>query len=349
MDAKLIDSIELVCPECRRPGPEGMITSPLEIRDAINEAEENIVRGILACQGCGMEYPIISGVPCILRDVGGWLEQEISASPFKLDLPGKFSHTKPNPTHRTPEAERALVSAFSEFHYGEFSGRGDSLSKENGEYWRSVTNLAEKNQDSALDLGCSVGRFAFELACTNKIAVGLDIRLSGLINAERYRTEGRVAYERRVAGRKFETVETDFRPAENVLFIAGNALDPPFHPGAFGQVVGLNILDNVPAPLTLLGQMDALLRPGSALLLGSPYEWREGITHPSEWLLKEGEDSAAMLSEILRGNAHPQTGFRYAIENEIFEIAWTMRNHDRYYSRFISHVIKARKPISQCQ
>jgi SAM-dependent methyltransferase len=166
-----------------------------------------------------------------------------------------------------------------------------------------------------------------------------------LIIAERFRAEGRVAYERRLAGRRFETVKTDFKPENRVLFIAGDALEPPFMVGSFDMVAGLNILDNVHAPMTLLGQMDALLQSGGALLLGSPFEWREDITHPSEWLDTPDRDSATMLSDILKGISFPQTGFCYTLENEIPQLAWTMRNHDRYYSHFISHMAKARKPV----
>lgn len=336
----------ILCPECRAPSSDGMSVYALAISEVFFEINGNIISGILICQGCGREYPIIGGVPCVIRNVDGWLEQEIAASPTRLELPGRFSKLTPKTQNRTPEAERALVSAFAELHYGDFSGRDDSLMKENRDYWLSVKNLTETTQGPVLDLGCSVGRFSFDMARSSNAVVGLDLRLSLLIMAEKFRAKDRVTYERRLAGRRFETVETNFKSEENVLFIAGDALDPPFKMESFNLVAGLNILDNVHAPMTLLGQMNALLRPGGALLLGSPYEWREDITHPSQWLDTDDRDSAAMLNDILKGIVLPQTGFNYILETEIPQIGWTMRNHERYYSRFISHVVKARKPAN---
>lgn len=335
MEERYFRELDVVCPECRKPEPGGMMPETLQLDCVQSVSHGDIVTGLLSCPKCQAKYPIIEGVPCVLRDVGGWLQQEVSASPFNLALPGSFAKLVPEKQPRTPEAERAFVSAFADFHYGE--------ADENRSYWKTVMGLTGETKGSVLDLGCSVGRLAFESG-TASLSAGLDLRLSVLVLAERFRRQGRVAYERRLAADKFESVENECRLSTNVLFIAGNALDPPFRMGSFDRVSALNLLDNVNAPLMLLGQMDALLRPGGALILGSPYEWREDITPKAEWFETIGGDSALVLKSLLAGALMPETGLRYSIESEHSHLAWTIRNHARYHSRFMSHLIKARKP-----
>ena len=121
-----------------------------------------------------------------------------------------------------------------------------------------------------------------------------------------------------------------------MLFIAADAMEPPFRPRYFSHVSALNLLDNVPYPLTLIGQMDALLRPGGEMLLASPYEWREDITPKEEWLSPE------QVRKTILGQEFTDCEFHYEILEEK-DLAWTMRNHERYYSHFISQIIKASK------
>ena len=335
MEERHFQELDLVCPECRKPESGGMKSETLQLDCVQSVSHGDITTGLLSCPKCRAEYPIIEGVPCILRDVVGWLQQEVSACPFSLALPGSFSKLVPGKQPRTPEAERAFVSAFADFHYGD--------ADENRSYWKTVIGLTDETKGPVLDLGCSVGRLAFESG-TASLSVGLDLRLSVLVLAERFRRQSRVAYERRLAADKFESVETEYRASANVLFIAGDALDPPFRMESFDRVSALNLLDNVNAPLILLGQMDALLRPGGAIILGSPYEWREDITPKAEWFETRGGDSASVLKSLLTGVLMPEMGLRYSIESEHSHLSWTIRNHARYHSRFMSHLTKARKP-----
>lgn len=341
------EAVRLVCPVCRKPGPGGMETGRVRLDEIGRESNGRILTGSLKCGKCGAFYPIIDGVPCVLRDVEAWLAGELASSADKPELPKRWKDVKPADVAggRTPKTERALVDAYMEFHYGQFARNPANAPAwaDNEGYWKTVVESAGSPSGMALDLGCSVGRFSFELAKCAKLVVGLDIRLGALRQAAKLQREGKASYGRRFGGKGRESVELEYVAPENVLFTAGDALDPPFAAGSFDFAAAMNLLDNVPFPLVLLGQMDALLRPGGALVLGSPYEWRADICDPVEWLEVEGLGPAETLRRTLDGRLFPGTGFSYDIEKDVPKVGWSMRNHDRFWSHFESHVARARK------
>ena len=175
------------------------------------------------------------------------------------------------------------------------------------------------------------------------LSVGLDIDFGKVSAAAGIQRKRIVAYERRERGRTFRPVEGAYDPPRNVLFLVGDALDPPFPGESFDLVGALNLLDNVRVPLTLLGQADALLGTGGFLILGTPYEWRAEIADPAEWLETDALDAAALLREIVEGTAVDRLGFRYSVESEVGGLAWTLRGHSRRRTIFLSHVMRARK------
>ena len=197
--------------------------------------------------------------------------------------------------------------------------------------------------ERSLDLGCSVGRFTFELASFSELAVGVDLNFNIVSEAARIHRTQTVAYARRKRGRWYEEVQIDYRPPQNVLFLVADCLDPPFRADSFDLVAGLNLIDNVKLPLVLIGQMDALLRQSGYLITGAPYEWRSEICEPQEWLESDELDSPEMARGIIEGKLFPQMGLNYEVVHEILDVPWILRHHDRYWSLFLLHLLKARK------
>ncbi len=105
----------------------------------------------------------------------------------------------------------------------------------------------------------------------------------------------------------------------------------------------MNILDNVEVPLILLGQMDALLRSAGYLILSSPYEWRDDMAEPIEWLENEAMDAPTMLKRILNGDMFPAMQLDYRIAVEYQTVPWTLRQHERCRSLYLTHMLKAQK------
>lgn len=67
--------------------------------------------------------------------------------------------------------------------------------------------------------------------------------------------------------------------AANIIHpVCSDILEPPFEAESFDLVVCLDMLDKVPDPIRLLGQLQAMTRPGGFLLLASAFNWRPEIT-----------------------------------------------------------------------
>lgn len=352
MREKLIEQIEFICPQCRRAGAEGIVQSPLQLDQVFKREKDFVLEGFLVCSNteCGCTYPVLEGVPVVLKDIEGWWHSEksklcgiASDAPeihdyFEaLDLGEPASH-----------AETSQLSAYMDLHYGGLHDAPGSFASwaDPEQFWKTVVGIAlpetEKHPRS-IDLGCSVGRYTFELGRLSDLALGIDINFSAVSSAASFHRNRKVHYERRKHGRQFEELETSYLVPENALFIVADVLEPPFKAESFDLVAGLNLLDNVKLPLVLIGQMDALLRSGGSLILGSPYEWRADICEPAEWLESDKMDAPEMVRRILEGKTFPQMELKYEVLQELFDVPWVLRHHDRHWSYFKVHLIKAKK------
>jgi SAM-dependent methyltransferase len=199
--------------------------------------------------------------------------------------------------------------------------------------------LAEKLRSSAprvplaLELGCGVGRGAYEMAQAADLVVGLDLSGASLRRARAMVNGEEVRYARRLAGRHYTAAAARAPALKNVQFICGDALDPPFSPGVFGRVAAMSLLDNVPSPRALLHHIDQLAAPGADLLLASPYVWRDDIVEPAERI--GGADPAAAMREEVRA-----LGWTLAEEAAL---PWTLRHDARTETAYSTHFIRMKK------
>ena len=348
--------MEFICPRCRRSGTDGIVQHPLEPGEVLKSDGDFVLEGFLVCSNsqCRFSYPILKGVPVILKDLKGWLYFEQS----KLsDVAGDTDEMREylaglNLNETQGYAERSLLSVYMDFHYGTpddipaaFESFGDPKT-----FWKKLVEKAQPEKGSkylfALDLGCSVGRYTFELARFSNLAVGIDLKFNALSYAARFQRAQEVSYERKRHGRYFEKIQSAYSPAQNVLFIAADALDPPFCAETFDFVASLNLLDNVRLPLVLIGQMDALLKQGGNLVIGSPYEWRADLCEPSEWLDTYELDGPGMVRNILQGKVFGEMGLKYDMVQEIMDVPWMLRHHKRHWSLFLIHLLKAFKKVA---
>ena len=54
-------------------------------------------------------------------------------------------------------------------------------------------------------------------------------------------------------------------------------------------------------------------------------------------------DAPEMVRQILEGKIFSQMQLKYEVLQEELNIPWILRNHDRYWSLFLIHIMKARK------
>ena len=149
-----------------------------------------------------------------------------------------------------------------------------------------VENIPARPRARALDLGCAVGRSAFELSVFCDEVVGIDFSHAFIAAARQLRDEGAVPYERLDEGH-LRTALVARRPAharpERVRFEQGDATDLPADLGDFDLVHAANLICRLPDPARLLARLPSLVRPGGTLVLTTPCTWLGEFTPPERW------------------------------------------------------------------
>jgi putative 4-mercaptohistidine N1-methyltranferase len=142
-------------------------------------------------------------------------------------------------------------------------------------------------QPRALDLGCAVGRSAFELArhCTE--VIGIDSSRRFIQVAQRLRDHGSLHY-RYVEEGDLTVAATAAVPAglarNRVHFEHGDALMLRSDLGRFDVVLLVNLVDRLLNPRQCLEALPNLMVPGGQLILTSPCTWLEDYTPRPDWL-----------------------------------------------------------------
>ena len=203
--------------------------------------------------------------------------------------------------------------------------------------WLSSCSPPDTGAGCALDAGCGPGGL---LECAGKFVrggvVGFDLRLSAL------RVAGKIAagggyVPFRTEGNRFEPVWIS-RPAQaRWCLVQGDIVSPPFEAEVFPLVIAASLLDSVPDPWFVLGQLDALACHGGLLLLATPYHWEPGITVAKDWI------NGDMLRDALRGRGPSLPHLNYEIVQEEPRLPWALAGHLRLVHRYYLDVILARK------
>jgi len=186
----------------------------------------------------------------------------------------------------------ALVDQYLLFHYGEGE---DQLPYPFGPHdalfypVRCVTEfvpLADR-VDRALDLGCAVGRSAFELTRTAQKVIGIDLSQRFISAAQEIQRSGEIQFRRHEEGNAYTSISRRLDPAidrSRCQFEVGDALRLRSDLGTFDFILAANLIDRVHSPKELLAVLRRLLNPGGHLLIASPYTWLSEFTPTQEWL-----------------------------------------------------------------
>jgi len=149
-----------------------------------------------------------------------------------------------------------------------------------------ATFLDETRRERALDLGCAVGRSAFELSRSCHEVVGIDYSRSFIAAAESLRTAGRLDYSCREEGARTRTLAATLpegsRPGR-VSFEQGDAMHLREDVSTFDLVHAANLLCRLTDPGLLLRRFPSLVRPGGLLILTTPCTWLEEFTPQDHW------------------------------------------------------------------
>lgn len=182
----------------------------------------------------------------------------------------------------------------------------------------------------ALDLGCAVGRSAFELSSICGEVVGIDFSSQFVRAAQQIRVCGSIDYWRLDEGE----LRTPLRAclpegarAERVRFEVGDAMELRADLGEFEVVLMANLIDRLRDPVRCLERLPSLVRRGGQLLVTSPYTWLEEYTPKAAWLGGIERDGSRCSS--LDGlQAHLGGAFELA---GVRDLPFLIREHARKY------------------
>ena len=180
---------------------------------------------------------------------------------------------------------------------------------------------------TALELGCSVGAAAFELARTCASVEASDYSASFIAAADRLRNHGRLDGIRTIEGDRtapFTAAVPQEIDRGRVSFSVQDATNLPENLGPFDVVLAANLLCRVPDPEALLRRFTDLVKPGGQLLLTTPFTWLEEFTPRDRWIGGgvTGPSSEEELTRRLSGE--------FRLHRRV-DLPFLIREHERKY------------------
>lgn len=355
MRRRHFDSLKPVCPVCRGPEQPGF---PLKLAHVAVEDKNHILEGVLHCtnRDCQREFPIVDGIPILVANLRQYVADNILSLYSRRDL-SSFSETLlgdccgPNSVF---DMTRQHLSSYSWEHYGDLDPQESAGEPRPGSMLAALEAARQLAQPlppgPILDVGCSVGRAAFELAQkSNELVLGIDLNFSMLRLASDTLRHGIVRYPRRRVGVVYERREfpVQFGKAEQVDFWACDATALPFPTATFALAVNLNVLDCVQSPRELLLSIANVLKPSGKTVLACPYDWSAYATAFEAWLGGHSQRSPmegaseAVLRALLSPGAHPGAISTLRLTGERDGLPWDVRLHERSIMTYKLHMVAA--------
>lgn len=180
----------------------------------------------------------------------------------------------------------------------------------------------------ALDIGCAVGRFTFELSHLAHEVVGID-------NSKRFILTARSIASRRTikaciheSGAEFSSrrlaLPKGAHPSR-VHFQVGDAQRlESFAKRPFQIVAAINLVCRLPSPLAFVKQLPGIVASKGQLVIASPFSWLKEYTSQREWLTPAD----------LERHLHPH--FELVQRHDI---PFVIREHRRKYQLVVSEVL----------
>ena len=188
--------------------------------------------------------------------------------------------------------------------------------------------IAHPARARALDIGCAVGRFSFELSRVAHEVLGIDNSKKFILAAQNFAKRKAIEVQIHESGNEFSkrriALPRGAQPRK-VRFQVGDAQNLRSiskHP--FDLVAAINLICRLPSPRAFLRCLPALVCRGGQLIIASPFSWLKEYTPSREWL------SSSDLEALLR------PCFQLSRRRDI---PFIIREHRRKYQLVISQVL----------
>lgn len=187
-----------------------------------------------------------------------------------------------------------LVNQYMAFHYAteEKYLKYDLGPKDNLDFPLRCAKLCMEHMtpdvvSRALDIGCAVGRSAFELTTHFESVLGIDFSQAFVDRCNELKECGQSPYclpdEGEIVEKGVAEISKEI-DRDRVTFEQGDACNLRNDIGQFGCVLGANLICRLPAPLDFLDRLPSIVVPGGIVVLTSPYSWLEEYTSKYLWL-----------------------------------------------------------------
>jgi 5-histidylcysteine sulfoxide synthase/putative 4-mercaptohistidine N1-methyltranferase len=202
----------------------------------------------------------------------------------------------------------SLVSQYSEFHYGNEYFQVPNFPSTCARI--ALEHARSKLCEQALDIGCAVGRTAFELARGFAHVTGLDYSARFIKIAVDLKEKGSIRYVLPEEGEILSYHEKTLKQfgleecRDRVEFYQADACNlKPLYTG-YDLVLASNLIDRLYDPARFLAMIHERIHRGGLLIITSPYTWVEEYTARDKWIggfRKDGENLTTLqaLNEIL--------------------------------------------------
>lgn len=181
-----------------------------------------------------------------------------------------------------------LLSQYIGFHFGEHHFGVSNYPARCARICQEL--MAGRDKRKALDLGCAVGRTAFELGRVFESVVGVDLSTRFVDAAKTLQRDGAIDYFRRDEGELGERVtirleDVDLaRSAERVSFATGDACQLSEEHREYDLIFAGNLIDRLQDPAAFLRDIHHRLSEGGTLVISSPYTLLEEFTPRANWI-----------------------------------------------------------------
>ena len=209
-----------------------------------------------------------------------------------IEEPGSEATTAGSRLYETDQ----LVTQYLDFHYGDVAGGGRTGSPLGVPNFpracveATMPHVAADRRRRCLDIGCSVGRSAFEFARHFAHVDGIDFSARFIQSGVRLQegdevlyeipTEGELTVSRSISLERLGLADVGSR----VLFMQGDACNlKPLH-ADYDLVFAGNLIDRLYDPALFLDEIGRRINPGGLLVITSPYTWLEEYTPKAKWL-----------------------------------------------------------------
>lgn len=181
-----------------------------------------------------------------------------------------------------------LLSQYLDFHFGESHFGVGNYPARCARICQEL--MAGQHKGKALDLGCAVGRTAFELGRVFDEVVGVDLSARFVDAAATLQKDGAIDFFRRDEGQLGErvTVTTDeldlSRASARVSFTTGDACNLAEEHRDYDLIFAGNLIDRLEDPAAFLKDIHRRLSANGTLVISSPYTLLEEFTPRANWI-----------------------------------------------------------------